>query len=59
MHIIKYLNYSIDLFFKLPVNKYLAINIEGKIGHPTIMKSFIVKIFYNVHDDIYIFEISV
>jgi hypothetical protein len=23
---------SIDLFFKLPVNRYLAINIEGKVG---------------------------
>ena len=26
-----------DLFFKLPVSRYLAIiNIEGKIGQPTV-----------------------
>jgi hypothetical protein len=32
-------------FFKLPVNRYLAINIEGKIGQPTVIKisSFINK----------------
>ena len=30
---------SIDLFFKLPVNRYLAINIEGKIGQPTVIKT--------------------
>ena len=30
---------SIDLFFKLPVNRYLAINIEGKIGQPTIIRT--------------------
>jgi hypothetical protein len=36
---------SIDLFFKLPLNRYLAINIEGKIGWPTVIRtsSFIKK----------------
>jgi hypothetical protein len=36
--------YSIDLFFKLPVNRYLAINIEGKIGQLTVRRtsSFII-----------------
>jgi hypothetical protein len=29
---------SIDLFFKLPVNRYLTINIEGKIGQPTVIR---------------------
>jgi hypothetical protein len=28
---------SIDLFFKLLVNRYLAINIEGKIGQSTVI----------------------
>jgi hypothetical protein len=27
---------SIDLFFKLPVSRFLAINIEGKIGQLTL-----------------------
>ena len=30
---------SIDLFFKLPVNSYLTINIEGKIGQPTVIRT--------------------
>jgi hypothetical protein len=30
---------SIDLFFKLPVNRYLAINIERKIGQPTVIRT--------------------
>jgi hypothetical protein len=30
---------SIDLFFKLPVNRYLAINIEGKIGQLTVRRT--------------------
>ena len=30
---------SIDLFFKLPVNKYLAINIEGNIGQLTVIRT--------------------
>jgi hypothetical protein len=29
----------IDLFFKLPVNRYLAINIEGKIGQLTVRRT--------------------
>ena len=38
---------SIDLFFKLPVNRYLAINIEGKIGQATVIRtsSFIIPKF--------------
>jgi hypothetical protein len=36
----------IDLFFKLPVNRYLAINIEGKIGELTVIRtsSFITQV---------------
>jgi hypothetical protein len=30
---------SIDLFFKLPVNRFLAINIEGKIGQLTVRRT--------------------
>jgi hypothetical protein len=30
---------SIDIFFKLPVNRYLAINIEGKIGQLTVIRT--------------------
>jgi hypothetical protein len=30
---------SIDLFFKLPVSRFLAINIEGKIGQLTVRKT--------------------
>jgi hypothetical protein len=35
---------SIDLFFKLPVSRFLAINIEGKIGQLTVRRtsSFII-----------------
>ena len=37
---------SIDLFFKLPVSRFLAINIEGKIGQLTVRRtsSFIIRI---------------
>ena len=33
------------MFFKLPVNRYLAINIEEKIGQVTVIRtsSFIIK----------------
>jgi hypothetical protein len=43
---------SIDLFFKLPVNRYLAINIEGKIGQLTVRRtsSFINKHLFT-HDN--------
>jgi hypothetical protein len=36
---------SIDLFFKLPASRFLAINIEGKIGQLTVRRtsSFIKK----------------
>ena len=30
---------SIDLFFKLPVIRFLAINIEGKIGQLTVRRT--------------------
>jgi hypothetical protein len=30
---------SIDLFFKLPVSRFLAINIEGKIGQLTVRRT--------------------
>ena len=30
---------SIDLFFKLPVSRFLAINIEGKIGELTVRRT--------------------
>jgi hypothetical protein len=35
---------SIDLFFKLPVSRFLAINIEEKIGQLTVRRtsSFII-----------------
>jgi hypothetical protein len=37
---------SIDLFFKLPVSRFLAIDIEGKIGQLTVRRtsSFIISI---------------
>jgi hypothetical protein len=37
---------SIDLFFKLPMSRFLAINIEGKIGHLTVRRtsSFIIEL---------------
>jgi hypothetical protein len=31
---------SIGLFFKLPVSRFLAINIEGKIGQLTVRRTF-------------------
>jgi hypothetical protein len=39
---------SIDLFFKLPVSRFLAINIEGKIGQLTVRRtsSFIKELFH-------------
>jgi hypothetical protein len=39
------LKLSIDLFFKLPVSRFLTINIEGKIGQLTVRRtsSFINK----------------
>ena len=30
---------SIDLFFKLPVSRFLAIDIEGKIGQLTVRRT--------------------
>jgi hypothetical protein len=30
---------SIDLFFKLPVSRFLAINIEGNIGQLTVRRT--------------------
>ena len=40
-HLIKSLfsKLSIDLFFKLPVSRFLAINIEGKIGELTVRRT--------------------
>jgi hypothetical protein len=39
---------SIDLFFKLPVSRFLAINIEGKIGQLTVRRTLsFIKRTYN------------
>ena len=39
-------------FFKLPVNRYLPINIGGKIGQPTVKRTscFINTTFNNISD---------
>ena len=37
---------SIDLFFKLPVSRFLAINIEGKIGQLTVRRTSSFIIYY-------------
>jgi hypothetical protein len=48
INLVKFINYyqmprfsklSIDLFFKLPVSRFLAINIEGNIGQLTVRRT--------------------
>ena len=39
LHRVNNLNYQLINFFKLPVSRFLAINIEGKIGQLTVRRT--------------------